>query len=72
MDIDDNVPLPPQGVKAHIYPALYVMEVGQSFARPTEEYTRLHSASQACRKKTERRFAMRLIGDNQVRIWRIL
>ena len=69
MDIETNVPLPDKGTKPRNYPALYTMKVGESFARPKTQYEKLHTAAQACRKKTERRFAMRLIGD-QVRIWR--
>ena len=72
MDIETNIPLPPMGVKPYSYPALYSMAVGESFARPDSEYKQIHSASQACRKKTQRRFAMRLIEENKVRIWRIL
>jgi hypothetical protein len=69
-DIESGLELPDKTSKPRHYPALYTMEVGQSFARPLAEYKKLHSASQACRKKTMRYFALRSMGD-VVRIWRV-
>ena len=68
--VEDGVELPEKGTKPLAYPALYTMEVGQSFVRPLDEYKKLHSASQGCRKKTGKRFAMRNMYGN-VRIWRV-
>jgi len=72
-DIETGIELPDIGTKPRLYPTLYTMECGQSFKKPLEEYIRLHSASQACRKSTGRRFAMRKVeekGEKFVRIWR--
>ena len=69
--MDNDIPLPTKHAKEIIYPQLYRMEVGQSFARPVAEYKSLHSTSQYCRKQTGRKFALRKMDEATVRIWRV-
>lgn len=71
MEVD--VVLPPRSSKPRSYPALYTMDVNQSFTKPAEEYRRLHNAAQMCRKATGRLFAIRKLQHEQagyIRIWR--
>lgn len=68
--LETGVPIPPEKRRERSYPALYTMAVGQSFAKPLAEYTRLHAASQQCRKQTGRLFTMRQL-ETTCRIWRI-
>jgi hypothetical protein len=70
--IEDQIPLPDRAHRQQLYPALYTMEVGQSFARPMQEREALHNAGQQCRKKTGRKFAIRRTDLSTVRIWRLL
>ena len=61
-----------QGGRARIYP-LAEMEVGDSFALPKEEATRV-SAAMSYRGLKPKRFARRMVIENGVkvvRVWRI-
>ena len=69
-EIETGIELPDVSTREKNYPALYSMEVGQSFVRPLEEYKKLHAASQVCKRKTLRQFALRTLDDGKVRIWR--
>lgn len=68
-DIESDIPIPKRGKKVR-YPALYTMEVGQSFVRPHSEGDALHYAAQHCRKTTGRKFTVRYPNIQIVRIWR--
>jgi hypothetical protein len=69
--VESGIPIPKKG-KTPRYPALYTMEVGQSFARPHAEGNTLHYAAQHCNKVTKRRFTVRYPDEKTVRVWRIL
>lgn len=68
--IETTVPIPPSH-RPYLYPELYDMQVGESFARPLDEQMKLHNAGQQCTKKTGAKFATRRIDSQTVRIWRI-
>lgn len=70
--VDHKVPVPiyRRTVK---YPALYYMELGDSFLFLDEEYGSIKQAVQHCRRitKPKRRFVIRQVTHNAYRIWRI-
>jgi len=70
--IEKDVPLPErtgQG-RTMIYPALYSMAIGESFAVPKERGETLTNAAAWCRRKTGKQFLTKTMGDT-VRVWRI-
>jgi hypothetical protein len=70
IELENGIPIPERKGKQFVFPQLYTMEVNQSFTCPLEDYARLHTASQNCRRKTGRKFTLRKMYGN-ARIWRI-
>jgi hypothetical protein len=67
--VETGVPIPKKGKKVR-YPALYTMEVGQSFARPNKEGDTLHYAAQHATKVTGKKYTVRYPDKSTVRVWR--
>jgi hypothetical protein len=71
--IEQNIPIPrkPSGRRPHKYPALYTMEVGESFFAPNKTNNSM-TGTLACARP--RKFTVRSVVEHRtegVRIWRI-
>lgn len=72
LKIEAGVPMPAARTAANRYDAVFAaMKKDDSFACPAEASKRLIQAAHRFGKTTQRKFALRLIDDNQARIWRI-
>ena len=70
--VEHQVPMPIYRRQVK-YPALYYMNIGDSFLFLDEEYSSMKQATQHCRRITnpKRRFLIRQVTHNAFRIWRI-